>query len=357
MIVAAAIALAGLVVLFAWRLAGARVMAAVLQGRMAAVLAHDASGLAVWSGDGRLIACNARFREFYPWVTLKRGLEWEDLVRYTATRAVVLIPESEVDDWITGYLDRLGMDSTETHRTPDGRWLEIRTRRTAQGETLLIYTDVTAARTADAAAEAAETAEAAGAAEESGATERAASATAALAMLRTAVALGRESASFHASLRSLLPHVCTWGGWDAATAYLTAAEGDEPLISTGIWHVADDGTLAIGARAAIDARCGDSDDHVLHRAVTSNAPTWVAAIAIDPRLSDGRRSALEDFRSLCAIPVSSAGQVIAVVELFARTAIPPDAERQRLLVDAADQLARVFERERGALAAAADGRT
>ena len=351
MIVAAAIALAGLVVLFAWRLAGARVMAAVLQGRMAAVLAHDASGLAVWSTDGRLIACNRRFREFYPWVELKRGLEWEDLIRYTATRAVVLVPESEIDAWINGYLDRLGTDTTETHRTPDGRWIEIRTRRTAQGETLLIYTDVTAARMADAAAEAAD------AAEEPGATERAAATTAALAMLRAAVALGRESASFHASLRDLLPHVCAWGGWDAATAYLAAAEGDEPLISTGIWHVADDGTLAIGARAAIDACCGDSDDHVLHRAVASNEPSWVAAIAIDPRLSDSRRAALEDFRSLCAIPVSSAGQVIAVVELFARTAIPPDAERQRLLADAADQLARVFERERGAIAAATNGGT
>ena len=349
MLVAAAIALAGLVVLFAWRLAGARGVAAVLQGRMAAVLAHDASGLAVWSADGRLIACNGRFREFYSGVTLKRGLEWEDLIRYTATRAVVLIPESEIEAWVTAYLGHLGTESTETHRTPDGRWIEIRTRRTAQSETLLIYTDVTAARTADAVAEADDG---------SGATDRAAAAaTAALAMLQAAVALGRESASFHASVRDLLPRVCAWGGWDAATTYLAAAEGDEPLISTGSWHVVGDGTLTIGARAAIDACCGDIEDHVLHRAVTSNDATWVAAIAIDPRLSDTRRAALGDFRSLCAVPVSSAGQVIAVVELFARAGNPPDAERQRLLADAAAQLARVFERERGALAAATDGRT
>lgn len=347
--------LVALLGLLAWRLHGARTGEAVARGRMAALLANDASGLAVWDGGGRLVACNERFREFYPSVTLKRGLEYEDLVRYTATRAVLLIPEQEIDAWIEAHLGHLTQATTEEHRTPDARWIEIRTRPTDQGETLLIYTDVTAAHEAATAAADVMAGEAEAPADgiASAATAHAAD----LRMLRDAVTIGREAVSFHAAARDLLRVVAEWGGWDAGTAYLAAAEGDEPLISTGVWHVGERQSLSVTARGAIDACCGDVDDHVLHRAAASAEPTWVAAIAVDPRFSDARRLALRDLRSLCALPVIVAGQVVAVVELFSRDALPPDVMRQRLLGEAADQLARVFERERAALIAGADART
>ena len=341
----AIVLLLALLGLFAWRLHGARIGEAVARGRMAALLEDDAAGLAVWDADGRLVACNDRFRDFYTAVTLKRGLEYEDLIRYTATRAVVLIPEPEIDAWIDAHLRHLGERTTEMHRTPDERWIEMRTRPTDQGETLLVYTDVTAAHRATAAAVPPEEA---GDWITSHATD--------LRMLQDAVAIGGGAVSFHAAARDLLRVVAEWGGWSAGTVYLAAAEGDVPLISTGVWHVADEPPVSVTARGVIDDCCGDVDDHVLHRAAASAEPTWVAAIAVDPRFSDPRRIALREFRSLCAIPLSAAGQVVAVVELFARNPVPPDPGRQRLLVGAADQLARVFERERLALTAGADTR-
>ena len=343
----AILVLAALLGLFARRLQRARTGERVARGRMAALLANDASGLAVWDAGGRLVACNERFREFYPSVTLKRGLEYEDLIRYTATRAVLLIPELEIDAWIEAHLGHLGETTAEHCRTPDARWIEVRTRPTDQGETLLVYTDVTAAQ---AAAEA-------GAAGGEGAEPPTTAHAADLRMLQDAAAIGREAMSFHAAARDLLRIVAEWGGWDAGTAYLAAAEGDAPLISTGVWHVGDGPAVSAAARRAIDACCGDIDDHVLHRAAAAAESTWVFAIAVDPRFSDARRIALGDLRSLCAIPVSVAGQVVAVIELFASDPVLPDPVRQRLLADAADQLARVFERERAALTAGADART
>ena len=335
--------LAALLGLFARRLHGARTGEAVASGRMAALLEDDAAGLAVWDADGRLVACNDRFRDFYPSVTLKRGLEYEDLIRYTATRAVVLIPEPEIDAWIDAHLGHLGERTTETQRTPDARWVEMRTRPTDQGETLLVYTDVTAAHAATAAAEPPK---------EAG--DRVTSQAADLRMLQDAVAIGRDAVSLHAAARDLLRVVAEGGGWSAGTVYLAAAEGDVSLISTGVWHVADEQPVSVTARGVIDDCCGDVDDHVLHRAATSAEPTWVAAIAVDPRFSDARRIALREFRSLYATPVSAAGQVVAVVELFARDPAPPDPGRQRLLAEASDQLSRVFERERAVLTAGAD---
>ena len=323
------------------RLRDAREQAAAARARLAALLESDASGLAVWNAGGRLVACNGRFREFYPSVTLKPGLEYEDLVRYTATRAVVLVPEAAIDAWIGARLGRLAEATTETLRTPDDRRIEVRTHPTGHGETLLVYTDVTKTRAAAAIA--------------AGGEERRASQASALRMLQGATAVGRDAASFHQGVRDVVRLVAEWGGWDAGTAYLMPADGSGALVSTGVWHVSNEERLPAATRAAIDAgaeACGaGSDDHVLRRAVSSAEPTWIANIAVDPRLSDTRRTALGDVRSLCAVPVTSDGRVVAVVELFSRAPLPPDAARERLIASAVDQLARVFERERARLAA------
>ena len=319
-----------------WRLRAVRTSDARARARLAALLEGDAAGLAVWDAGGRLVACNGRFREFYPEVILKPGLEFEDLVRYTATRAVVIVPEKEIEDWIEERIARRAEASTETRGTPDDRWIEIRMRPTEQGETLLVYTDVTAER-------AAATADAVGA---SSATAQAA----ALRILQAAMAVGRQAGSFHQAVRDLTRLLAESGGWDAGTAYLVPADGSGELASTGVWHVANEEVAPLATRAAIDACCDDADDQVLRRAVSSDAATWIANVTVDPRLSDARRDALGDIRSICTVPIVSTGRAVAVLELFAGAATAPDPSRERLIVSAVGQLAHVFERERAALA-------
>ena len=320
----------------AWRLRAARTGEIRTRARLAALLENDEAGLAVWDAEERLVACNGRFREFYPAVTLQPGLEFEDLVRYTATRAVVVIPEAEIDAWIDGRLARRGESVTETLRTPDGRWLEMRTLPTDQGETLLVYADVTETRTAAA---------------ERVAPESAPSEQAAAGMLQDAMALGRDAASFHQAIRELTRVLSEWGGWDAGTAYLASADGSGALVSTGVWHVGDERIVPLETRAALDACCDDADDHVLRRAVSSAESTWVANVAVDPRLSDARRAALGSIRSIHALPVACGGTVVAVLELFAGAPTAPDPSRERLAAAAVGELAHVFERERTALTA------
>ena len=319
-----------------WRLRAARAGQDRARARLAALLESDAAGLAVWDAGGRLVACNGRFREFYPEVTLKPGLEFEDLVRYTATRAVVIVPEEEIEGWIEERLDRRAEAMTETRRTPDDRWVEIRMRPTEQGETLLVYTDVTAVRaaaTADADSAPSATAHAA-----------------ALRMLQEAMTVGREAGSFHQAVRDVTRLLAESGGWDAGTAYLAPADAGGALVSSGVWHVANEQVAPLTTRAAIDACCDDPDDQVLRRAVFSAATTWIANVTVDPRLSDARRDALGHIRSICAVPIVSAGRVVAVLELFAATPTAPDSSRERLIVSTVGQLAHVVERERAAFA-------
>ena len=319
----------------AWRLRSARASGTRAQARLAALLECYEAGLAVWDAGGRLVACNGRFREFYPAVTLEPGLEFEDLVRYTATRAVVLVPEAEMEEWIAQRLERREEAVTETLRTPDGRWIEMRSRPTDQGETLLVYAEATAEGIVSAGETASETHEAGRAA--------------VLRLLEDAMAVGRQAVSFHQAVRDLVRLLAEWGGWDAGTAYLAPSDGSGTLVSTGVWHVADAQVAPLEMRAALDACCDDRNDHVLRRAVSSAESTWIANVAVDPRVSDARRDALGDFRSICAVPVVSGGRVVAVVETFAAEPTVPDPARERLVAGVVGELAHVFERERAAL--------
>ena len=329
-VVAAALAIA--VGLLAWRLRASRVEAAAAGARLAAVLESLSAGLAVWSPEGRLTACNGRFREFYPAVELKPGLEYEDLVRYAATRAVVLVPEAGIEAWIEERLGRFGQATVETLRTPDDRWIEVRAVPAAGGATLLLHVDVTAARAAAAAAGG----DAAAATKRSGE----------LQLMLEAMAVGRERAAFHLAAREILRLVGEWGGWQAATVYLAPADGSRVLVSTGVWYVADESSMPAVARAAVDTCCDEGGDDLLRSAVTAAAPRWIGSLVMEPRLSEARRTALEGVRSLCVVPVTSDGRVVAVAEFFARLPLPPDPARERLQAAAVDQLGRVFERER-----------
>ena len=327
-----AVALAVAVGLLGWRLRAARAEAAAAGARLAALLESLSAGLSVWSPAGLLTACNGRFREFYPAVELKPGLEFEDLIRYAATRAVVLVPEAEIDAWIEGRIGRFGEASVETLRTPDDRWIEVRTVPAAGGATLLLHVDVTAARAAAAAA----------GGEAAAATTRSAE----LHLMLEAMAVGRGRAAFHQAAREILRAVGEWGGWHAATVYLATADASGVLVSTGVWYVSNETSMPPQARAAVDACCDEGGDDLLRSAVAAAAPRWIGSLTVEPRLSDARRAALEGVRSLCVVPVTSAGRVVAVAELFARSPAPPDPSRERLLTAAVDQLARVLERER-----------
>ena len=329
-VLAAALAVA--VGLLGWRLRTARAEAAAAGTRLAAVLESLSAGLAVWSPDGRLTACNGRFREFYPAVELKPGLEYEDLVRYAATRAVVLVPEAEIEAWTGERIGRFGEASVETLRTPDERWIEVRTVPAAGGATLLLHVDVTAARAAAVSA--------------GGEAAAAARRSADLHLILEALAVGRRREAFHQAAREILRLVGEWGGWHAATVYLATADGSGALVSTGVWYVADDRAMPPPARAAVDACCDEGGDDLLRGAVGAAGPRWIASLAVEPRLSDARRAALEGVRSLCLVPVASGGRVVAVAELFARAPVAPDPSRERLVAAAVDQLGRVFERER-----------
>ena len=99
-LLAAALLLVSLAAAGLWRLRLSNERETVLNRQLSALLDKSESGVSFWDQSGRLIRFNDRFQDFYPSVTLSEGLGFEDLVRFTASRAVFLIGEAEME---TGY--------------------------------------------------------------------------------------------------------------------------------------------------------------------------------------------------------------------------------------------------------------
>ncbi|GIT67952.1 MAG: hypothetical protein Ct9H300mP25_14240 [Acidobacteriota bacterium] len=214
-LLAAALLLVSLAAAGLWRLRLSNERETVLNRQLSALLDKSESGVSFWDQSGRLIRFNDRFQDFYPSVTLSEGLGFEDLVRFTASRAVFLIGEAEMENWICEWLDRFGHSSQQIFRAPDGRWIDVRTSSTVGGETLLMYTDVTTNHTAEVI--------------DTTRDVRAAEQYANLKMLREAITIGRSSESFHTACREMLELVGRWGEWHAGTVYLAVSAHEARL--------------------------------------------------------------------------------------------------------------------------------
>lgn len=134
---------------------GQRERADAERARAARVLGNAieamADGFVMWDKDDRLMTCNQRYKDLYalsaPFMTA--GASFEDIIRGGAELGQY--PQA------TGDLEAFVQEIVLWHRSgagarerllPDGRWLLITERRTADGGTVGIRTDITALKAA-----------------------------------------------------------------------------------------------------------------------------------------------------------------------------------------------------------------
>ena len=317
--------------LVARRLYGARASDQRSGARLAAVLEGVSAGLSVWSPEQQLVACNSRFREFYPAVELKPDLVFEDLIRYTATRGLVRLDENEIEPWVIERMSRFGGAGVEVLRTAEGGWLEIRCVVTEPGEVVMLYTDITAVREA--------TRRRAHDDEHQGQVS---------AEKRLAQAVGavvRDAPSFDGALGGALELACGHTGWVAGHALRCEPADPASLVSTGVWHPADGGVLTPFREHVARMSPGEYGGAAA-RAVRSRETVWVANLSVDPSVEPETRALLTGVRGICAVPVVSAGEVVAVLEFLAREQLVPDLSLNRALEEVATGLSGSYERRR-----------
>ena len=309
-------ALALLLALLARRLQQSRARAARVEARLAAVLAAAGTGISVWSAAARLTACNARFRELYPGVPLKPGLELEDLLRFTVTRGLVQVPDDETEAWVQARLAGVMEGARTTVRTAAGRWLELRSAPVDGGDNLLLYTDVTDAE------------ETRG--ELSDRNRQLDRLNADLELLRGVLAAAAAGEPFDAAVARVVALVCGWARWPVGRAW-RVADGDPPRCLPLPASLVVRGEKYEPLRPLLADEPAADGDSLAARAARAGRVMWVANVEGDPAFQGGGRPALPGIRGACAVPVRSGPEVVAVLEFLAPDQLVPAEAATRLL--------------------------
>jgi PAS domain S-box-containing protein len=109
-------------------------------------------GFALWDADDRLVLWNDQFIDGHPQrgLILETGLEFSDLIEHTANNLRKRLDDEEVAGWVVERVQRHqeARGSYEIHTATD-RWLLVTERRTNEGYTVGIYTDITDRKKAD----------------------------------------------------------------------------------------------------------------------------------------------------------------------------------------------------------------
>ena len=115
-------------------------------------LAEMSDGLAMFDRQGNIILCNEQYSASFPYTSGVRraGANLRDVLHEVIKTGEQLnVPAGDEDGWINRILANLHCESEEEVNLFDGRWLQLRTRPTSEGKTLVVVTDVTRLKTTE----------------------------------------------------------------------------------------------------------------------------------------------------------------------------------------------------------------
>jgi signal transduction histidine kinase len=127
-------------------LSDARDEATAARRRLTDALESTSEGFFLYDADDRMVLCNSRYRELYPAMAdvYRPGLPFEEMIRTVAARGIVADAVERPEEWIAQRLaQHRNPGGPMLHPQSDGRWIQLSERRTHDGGTVGVCTDVT----------------------------------------------------------------------------------------------------------------------------------------------------------------------------------------------------------------------
>ena len=92
-----------------------------------------------------MVLCNSRYRELYPDLAhiVEPGVSFEHIIRTAAERGVVADAVERPEEWVAQRLAHRDPSGSLLHPQSDGRWIQISERKTQDGGTVGVFTEVT----------------------------------------------------------------------------------------------------------------------------------------------------------------------------------------------------------------------
>ena len=128
------------------RLKAAAHSARTSRRRMIAAIESISEGFCLYDADDKLVLSNSKYRELLHSANgeVSLGESFEEIIRRVAGRGLIPEAKERVDDWVEARLKQHRDPSGPLlQRRDDGRWIQVSERKTEDGSTVAIYTDIT----------------------------------------------------------------------------------------------------------------------------------------------------------------------------------------------------------------------
>ncbi len=127
-------------------LSDARDEATAARRRLTDALESISEGFFLYDSDDRMVLCNSRYRDLYPAMAdiYQPGLRFEDMIRTVVERGIVAGAAERPEEWIAQRLaQHRNPGGPMLHPQTDGRWIQVSERKTHDGGTVGVCTEVT----------------------------------------------------------------------------------------------------------------------------------------------------------------------------------------------------------------------
>ncbi len=115
--------------------------------RLAEAIESISEGFVCYDGEDRLVISNSCYRDLlYPGLDmdLTAGTTFESIIRRAAERGYVADAQGRVDEWVAERLHQhRNPGEPQVQRRDNGRWIMVSERRTEDGGTVAVYSDIT----------------------------------------------------------------------------------------------------------------------------------------------------------------------------------------------------------------------
>jgi class 3 adenylate cyclase/HAMP domain-containing protein len=115
--------------------------------RLVDAIENSSEGFAFYDPDDRLVICNTRYQDLlYPDadVDIEPGMAFETIIRSAAENGQIVDAEGRIDEWVAGRValhENPGEPRIQQRR--GSQWILITERKTGDGGTVAIYSDIT----------------------------------------------------------------------------------------------------------------------------------------------------------------------------------------------------------------------
>ncbi|MDA0183695.1 EAL domain-containing protein [Solirubrobacter phytolaccae] len=129
--------------------------------------------------------------------------------------------------------------------------------------------------------------------------------------------------STDAVLRACVDQICRWTGWPVGHVYIADPQDRDRLLSSSLWYLGDVARYA-GFRTETERMPMTRGVGLPGRVLESERAEWIVDLSGDANFPRNAVAAEAGLRGAFSFPISSAGEIEAVIECFSTRTVAPD---------------------------------